>query len=130
MKIRYHSLGVNEARLGLSLLIMLSVVFGYVALQRLGMTGDAPPPVEIRRQSPESTAEAVIPPPNDPAMRVLEPLSGEVLDVHRMSQRPEWDPPTGTDTRIEFDLNGRDSLWPGSTDEAGEIRREPKGPAR
>lgn len=124
MKAQFHSMGVNEARLGLSLLTILSVVFGYVALQRLGMTGDAPP-VEIVRPSDTTPPATAIIPPNDPALRVLRPQTSDAPDVERMSRRPDWDFPAGADSRSEFDLDGRDSLWPGGLDGSGERGRVP-----
>jgi hypothetical protein len=107
---------------------MLSVVCGYVALQRLGVTGDTPP-VEIRRPSQAPAVEAANDPSNDPALRIL-PQNNESHDVERMSQRLDWDAPANIDSRIEFDLNGRDSLWPSGVERAGANGRVPSGPAR
>jgi hypothetical protein len=106
-------LGVNEARLGLSVLTVLSLVLGFVALRRLGGTGEAPP-VELRNPP---VSEGVVgagpsqPPPTE-SIRMLPTQSSELPDVPHVSRRPTWEAPTNSDTPMEFDLNGPDSLWP------------------
>jgi hypothetical protein len=96
----------------------LSVVLGYVALQHLGGTGEAPP-VEIRQPDQVGQAGVVAPPVDDSKrMHVLEAQGSESHDVPHMSQRPLWEPTTPTGAESEFELSGRDSLWPGATEGA------------
>jgi hypothetical protein len=113
VRIRTHSFGVNEARLGLSVVTVLSVVLGYVALRRLGGTGEAPP-VELRNPTASQgvAGTGLSQSPKTETIRVLPPQSTDMLEVPHVSRRPTWEAPTSSDAPIEFDLNGPDSLWP------------------
>ena len=88
-----RNLGVTEARLGLSLITCLLLVFGYVVLQRLGGSGERPPLV-IRTQT-ETVAEPAeaLPEPlhSGDQPRVLTPEGWEPTQLPlQTSQRPEW----------------------------------------
>ena len=128
MKIINRDFGVSEARIGLSLLTVLSVALGYVALQHFGGTGETPP-IEIRRDAPaERGHSASIAPVDDgQKLRVLE--AQDAPNVPQMSQRPIWEQPAVPDAGGEFDL-GSDSLWPGSPERTIEFGRLPSGPPR
>jgi hypothetical protein len=111
---RQRSLGVKEARLGLSLLTGLLVVFGYLALQRLGGTGQAPP-VEIRDDARAGPLTGVT------GSRGNDPNELHVLPAHEpdpaqavphTSHLPNWTPLPRLDIRDELERNETESLWP------------------
>ena len=81
---------VAEARFGLSLILCLLLVLGYVVLQRLGGTGDVPPIVVRTSQSAE-VAETIQPPLIDTEPRVLTAERWQPTDLPiQTPQRPEW----------------------------------------
>jgi hypothetical protein len=103
-----RSLGVTEARLGLTLLTCLLVVLGYAVLQRLGGTGQ-PPPVEIMSGTPSETFsttrgnEASAPRP-----QVLPVQGNDLPDTSypRTSERPQWlAPEQGAEAAKWLDLS-------------------------
>ena len=118
MQIMNREFRFAEAGIGLSVLAVLSVVLGYIALQKLGGTGEAPP-VEIRQPGPAAQIGGALPPVDDSKkMHVLQGQGSESQDVPHVSQRPLWEPTTPNGAESEFDLNDRDSLWPGSSEGA------------
>jgi hypothetical protein len=131
LRIRVREFGATEATLGLSLLTVLSLVLGYVALQRLGGTGEAPP-IEIRRDTPAGAATGVgiTRPDDENPLRVLPAQDAESADVPRVSQRPDWNTPTMPEARSDFDFNGIESLWPRELEGTDEVDRELSGPSR
>jgi hypothetical protein len=121
-------LGVSEARLGLSVVTVLSIVFGYVALRRLGGTGEAPP-VELRNPpASDGVAGAGLSQRPMEPIRMLPSQSSELPDVPHVSRRPTWDTPTNSDAPMEFDLNGPDSLWPDEAARSDNTFRRSTGP--
>jgi hypothetical protein len=118
LKIMNREFRFAEAGIGLSALAVMSVVLGYVALQKLGGTGEAPP-VEIRQPVPAGQVGGALPPVDDSKkMHVLQPQGSESQEVPHMSQRPLWEPTAPTGTESGLDLNGGDSLWPGASEGA------------
>ncbi|MEX2315875.1 MAG: hypothetical protein WD669_01900 [Pirellulales bacterium] len=107
-----RSLGVSETRLGLSLLTGLLVVLGYVALQRLGGMGDAPP-IEVRSGKMSGPAGGGIGNRSDPGdLQVLPTQEPDPNHVPRTSLRPTWLPAPKLDLRDEIERSDIDSLWP------------------
>jgi hypothetical protein len=90
--INERSLGVTEARLGLTLLTCLLVVLGYAVLQRLGGTGQ-PPPVEIVSDTPtEAFSTNHGNEGGAPRPQVLPVQGNDLPDAPypRTSERPQW----------------------------------------
>jgi hypothetical protein len=116
-----RSIGVAKAGLGLSLFTGLTVVLGYVALQRFGGTGSAPP-LEVRSGSGTTPLDGgATSRRDDPdGLRVLQVREPDPNQVPLTSQRTNWLPSTKSDVRDEFDLNGRDTLWPLTPSGSGE----------
>lgn len=87
-----RNLGVTEARLGLTLLTCLLVALGYVILQRLGGTGEAPI-VESRpgsvSQPATFTGKAAPSGDDQPRVLVTEGTESPAVSVPQTSQRPD-----------------------------------------
>jgi hypothetical protein len=83
-----RSLGVTEARLGLTLLTSLLVVLGYVVLQRLSGAGQ-PPPMQIHpQQSAETYANEADGP--QPGKLPIQRNDVPALVYPRTTERPQW----------------------------------------
>lgn len=85
-----RNLGVTEARLGLSVLICLLLVVGYVLLQQLGGTGDVLP-VEFRNNviTPSAARHEEVLSHENAQPQVLPIESGDrAADIPLTTQRP------------------------------------------
>ena len=119
LKTHNRLLGFNEARVGLTLLIAASVVFGYVALRRLGGSGDTPP-IEIRQTPGDTVSPVVSAKSNGPELRVLRPQVTEQQEVPHLSQRPNWAAPAGPDIQFEIEANATSGRFPEAGNSIGD----------
>jgi hypothetical protein len=108
---RKRSLGVAEARFGLGLVILMLLVLGYVALQRLGGTGDTPPEIWMSAAPPSIKPPARVEEEADQKLQILPAQADDPTDKLHMSQRPAWAAPPVQEGNASFDLNESDSLW-------------------
>jgi hypothetical protein len=127
-RLRQRSIGVAEAGVGLSLLIGLLIVLGYVALQRVGGTGQTPT-VEIIRpgSSPSSADDPAGRLPNENGLQVLQTHDAESLESVRPHalKLQEW-PPLLEEMESRRDVPRGvelDSAWPALPTDGGEPRR-------
>ncbi len=122
-----RSLGVSEARLGLSLLTAVLLVFGYVALQRVGGNHDTPP-VEIRDPSATTplTGNANTQTTSPDGLRVLKVQNPQPNEVPRTSLAPTIALPDRIDLGHALDEDDGDLTWPaqpGGTDDPPSTNR-------
>jgi hypothetical protein len=112
---RQRTMGVREARVGLSLLTGALLMFGYFVLHRFG--GAVPnPPVEFRTAQPSdldgaATGRPMEGPDTPRILRAQEDKSPESAAIHT-SQRPEWALPMTIDGRDGFGAPDSELFWP------------------